>query len=42
MPRYGVLNQSGRQAEKAEARRADAEDLRLGAREVSASRSKKS
>jgi len=70
MRHYGVLDQGGRQAEKAEARRADAEDLRLGraapaemarknsffsaldmrgariaaigAREVSATRSKKS
>lgn len=70
MPRYGVLDQDSRQVEKAQARRADAEDLRsgrvspaemtrrngffsaldmrgariaaIGAREVSASRSKKS
>lgn len=30
MPRYCVLNQERRQAEKAAARRADAEDLRSG------------
>ena len=30
MPRHGVLDQGRRQVEKADARRADAEDLRSG------------